>query len=64
MTWLKKFVEDPRTDRLIMALIVLNAVTFGLETSKRIVATWGPTLDFIDNVILAVFVLELSLIHI
>ncbi|NIK48263.1 ion transporter [Variibacter gotjawalensis] len=60
MTWLKKFVEDPRTDRLIMALIVLNAVTFGLETSKRIVATWGPTLDFIDNVILAVFVLELA----
>lgn len=60
MTWLKKFVDDPRTDRFVMALIVLNAFTFGLETSKPIMATWGPTLEFVDNVILAIFVLELA----
>jgi voltage-gated sodium channel len=60
MTWLRRFVEDPRTDRFIMGLIVLNAITFGLETSKRIMATWGPALETVDNIILAIFVIELA----
>jgi hypothetical protein len=34
MDWLRKVVQDPRTERFIMALIVLNAVTLGLEMSE------------------------------
>jgi voltage-gated sodium channel len=33
MDWLRRIVLDPRTERYIMALILLNAVTLGLETS-------------------------------
>ena len=35
MDWLRNLVQDRRTERFIMALIVLNAVTLGLETSAN-----------------------------
>jgi voltage-gated sodium channel len=57
--WLRTIVEDPRTDRFIMALIVLNAVTLGLETSEAVMARFGPALQLIDRVVIAVFVLEI-----
>ena len=60
MAWLRKIVEDPRTDRIIMGLIVLNAVTLGIETSNAAMARFGPLLETIDRVVLAVFVVELA----
>ena len=57
--WLKKIIEHPRTDRIVMALIVLNAVTLGIETNKTAMARFGTVLDAIDTVVLAVFVVEL-----
>ena len=33
MEWLRRLDENPLTERVIMALIILNAMTLGLETS-------------------------------
>ena len=60
MEWLRRIVHDPRTERFIMALIVFNAVTLGLETSKTVMARWGSVLHVIDTVIITIFVLELT----
>lgn len=59
MEWLRKWVEDPRTERFIMALIILNAITLGLETSDSVMARFGPLLTVIDRVVIGVFVLEI-----
>ena len=34
LDWLRRIIEDPRTERIIMALIVFNAMTLGIETSQ------------------------------
>jgi voltage-gated sodium channel len=44
----------------ITALIVVNAITLGLETSPTVMAAAGPTLVAIDHFILAIFVIELT----
>lgn len=54
-----EFAESPRVQRIITILIVINAVTLGLETSDTVMAALGDVLDFLDRAILAVFVLEL-----
>ncbi len=54
------FVESPRIQRVIMALIVLNAVTLGLETSPTVMAHAGDLLHAIDRAVLAVFVVEIA----
>ena len=60
IAWLRTIVEDPRTERVIMALIIVNAVVLGLETSKTVMASSGRLLEIIDHVILAVFVIEIT----
>ena len=59
MEWLRSVVQDRRTERFIMALIVLNAVTLGLETSESVMASYGPLLTTIDRIIIAIFVAEI-----
>ncbi len=60
MDWLRRIVEDPRTDQAVMALIVLNAITLGIETSHTAMERFGPVLDAIDHAVLTVFVVELT----
>jgi voltage-gated sodium channel len=60
LAWLRRIVEEPRTDRFIMGLIVLNAITLGIETSHTVMDRYGPILNTIDRVVLAVFVAELA----
>ena len=45
----------------ITALIVVNAVTLGLETSAAVMASWGPLLHTLDKIIIAVFAVEVGL---
>lgn len=45
----------------IAAIILLNAVTLGLETDDHIRANYGAALHVVDLVILAVFVIEILL---
>lgn len=58
---LRAVVDAPAFERTIVALIVINALILGLETSPRAMAAVGPVLLAIDKAILAVFVAELAL---
>jgi voltage-gated sodium channel len=60
IAWLRTVVEHPRTERVIMALIIINAVILGLETSPTVTKSFGGTLDLLDHLILAVFVVEIA----
>jgi voltage-gated sodium channel len=57
---LKSILEHPATERVIAALIVVNALTLGLETSPAAVERFGPLLFLLDRVVLAIFVVELA----
>jgi voltage-gated sodium channel len=57
---LRTLIESRRFDAAITALIVLNAITLGLETSPRAMEAAGPLLVIVDRFILGVFVLELA----
>lgn len=56
---LRVFLERPITERVIIALILVNAVTLGLETSKTVMEAIGPYVLALDKAILAVFVVEI-----
>ncbi|MFN3853049.1 MAG: ion transporter [Phreatobacter sp.] len=60
ITALRKLIEAPLFERAIIALIVVNAVILGLETSPSITAAYGDLLTAIDRAILTVFVVELA----
>ncbi|KXX66223.1 ion transporter [Marichromatium gracile] len=55
------WIESDPVQRVIIALIVLNAATLGLQTSPALVAGFGGALHLIDQVVLAVFVVEILL---
>jgi voltage-gated sodium channel len=54
------WVESARVQRLITVLILINAVTLGLETSERAVAAAGDLLYVLDRAVVAVFVVEIG----
>ncbi|WP_210395789.1 ion transporter [Motiliproteus sediminis] len=45
----------------ILALIMINAVTLGLETVPRVMALYGDPILLLDKIILGVFVIEIGL---
>ena len=55
------FVDGPYFTIFITCLILINAVTLGLETDKEMVSEYGDALYWIDNAILVIFTLELTL---
>jgi voltage-gated sodium channel len=59
MDWLRKVIHDPWTERFIVTLIIINAVTLGLETSASAMVHYGPVLIAIDRLIIAIFVVEI-----
>ncbi len=58
---LRRLVESRGFQAAIIAVIVINAVTLGLETSPRAMSAAGPLLIAIDTVALWIFTIELSL---
>ena len=58
---LSTFIESSPVQRVIITLIVINAIILGLETSDSIMQQWGELLYAIDGAILAVFVVEIVL---
>ena len=56
---LRAALERTWFQRLIVALIAINAVVLGLETSAEIYARFGAVLSLLDRVILGVFVIEI-----
>jgi voltage-gated sodium channel len=55
------WIESAPVQRFIIAVIVINAVTLGLETSASLMARWGGVLHVLDRAALAVFVVEIGL---
>ncbi len=56
---LAEFLEEPKFSNFILGVIVVNAITLGLETSKTAVAIAGGLINAIDQICLAIFVIEL-----
>jgi voltage-gated sodium channel len=55
------WVDHPRVQSLILWVIVLNAITLGLETSPAVMRQAGDLLHVIDRLILTIFVVEIVL---
>lgn len=53
------WVESGRVQRVIVAVILINAVILGLETSASAMASWGGLLVALDRLCLLVFLVEL-----
>ena len=56
-----RLVAGNAFQRAVIALILLNAVTLGLETSDRVMASWGGVLVALDTALLWIFTAELAL---
>ena len=54
-----KVLEDRRFQNSIIAVIVFNAVTLGMETSTSLMDGYGSLLHVLDHIALAIFVTEL-----
>jgi len=58
---LAAFLERPQVVNVIIAVILLNAVILGLETSPAVMAQAGGLILALDRICLAIFVVELAL---
>jgi len=56
---LQGVLESAAFQHTLVALIVLNAITLGLETSAPLLEVVGPWLRTVDRALLSVFVLEI-----
>ncbi|WP_353212210.1 ion transporter [Rhodovarius sp.] len=56
-----RLAQSSPFQRLVIGLILINAVTLGLETSDRVMGTIGGFLHVLDMVLLLVFTAELAL---
>ena len=56
-----QLVDHPRFQHFIVALIVINSILIGLETSHTIMDKFGAIIDQIDLIILGVFIVEILL---
>lgn len=58
---LGKWIAQPRIEKFLIALILINAIILGLETFPSMMAQYGSLLHLLDAVILTVFVVEIAL---
>jgi voltage-gated sodium channel len=58
---LVSLLESNRFNQFITALIIINAITLGLETSPEIMQSYGVFLLTLDKIILSIFVVEILL---
>lgn len=58
---IKDFVESKVFQNFIVALIVLNGITMGMETSKNIMDSFGSFISVFDKAVIAVFTIEIIL---
>ena len=56
---LAELLEGPKFSNFIIGVIIVNAITLGLETSKTAMAIAGPLISVLDQICLAIFVIEL-----
>jgi voltage-gated sodium channel len=54
------FIEEKYVQRFITTIIVLNAITLGLETSKTVADEIGSILHVFDKIVVTIFVIEIG----
>lgn len=57
---LERILADPRSERFVLFVILVNAATLGLETDADIASRWGPLLSVLDRGALAIFCVEIA----
>ncbi|WP_329083186.1 MULTISPECIES: ion transporter [unclassified Streptosporangium] len=57
---LRRLLETNRFQQILVAVIVINAATLGLETSVTAVERYGTALTVVDHLALYIFVAELA----
>lgn len=57
-----RLTHHPLFQHMMIALIVINAVLLGMETSPLIMNDYGETIHVLDHTILGIFVVELLLL--
>ncbi len=58
---LQSFIEQSWVQNFIIGLILINAVLLGMETSSVVMGFAGPVILLVDQLILALFVIEISI---
>jgi voltage-gated sodium channel len=61
VAWARRVAADRRFGAFIIAVIVVNAVLVGLETSEELVARYGALFEVVNAAILAVFLAEIAI---
>lgn len=59
--YITELVENSKFKNFIIALIIINGITMGLETSKSIMAEYGTYLLFFDSLVITIFTIEIVL---
>lgn len=59
--WAKRIVESRRFNAFIIAVILVNAVLVGLETSAAVLARYGPALELVNMLVVGIFIVEIAL---
>jgi len=59
-TRLGTWIESPQVQKVIVAVILVNAVILGMETSKELMQSHGFWLVLADKICLGIFIIELS----
>jgi voltage-gated sodium channel len=54
------WIESARVQKIIITLILINAITLGMETSPALMDRFGGVLHLLDRLILSVFVVEIA----
>jgi len=60
-TKIKHFVDSHSFQNFIVALIVLNGITMGFETSKVFMAEYGSLITIFNTIVITVFTIEIIL---
>jgi voltage-gated sodium channel len=55
------FVQNSRFQNFIIALIIINGITMGLETSKEFMQSFGAYINMFDTFVITIFTLEILL---
>jgi voltage-gated sodium channel len=58
--WLRDLLASRRFTNFIIAVILVNAVTLGLETSESAMASFGSVLALVDGLCLTIFTIEVA----
>jgi len=58
---IKNFVENSKFQNFIIALIIINGITMGFETSKDVMQSYGSYFHIFDKLVISIFTIEILL---